>query len=294
MNIIISASARERQYNGEQAAFLKSSISVSVGTASIPKVRNYLNDGSYNDFVSELEEISSSANDLRIAIDKIIIDADSVPFTRTNIVSAQTSYLAASNMLSLYGSILEAESLSVISAAYIGINDKLNATLVALNSGNLDLAQGNLDLTKGYMQMAYTKITYENTYLAFEFGTVGVTDTSNAGVYPYIFTSKDYNVEFILAYAPENRIITINPKILLVSINDIHVRYGNAKLETEYQTYIDYSYYMSNGGYSLRDPQTNELVTLGSIVGFPRPIEDLERTSEVGRYQLYIEHPNTL
>lgn len=294
VNIIISASARERQYNGEQAAFLKSSISVSVGTASIPKVRNYLNDGSYNDFVSELEEISSSANDLRIAIDKIIIDADSVPFTRTNIVSAQTSYLAASNMLSLYGSILEAESLSVISAAYIGINDKLNATLVALNSGNLDLAQGNLDLTKGYMQMAYTKITYENTYLAFEFGTVGVTDTSNAGVYPYIFTSKDYNVEFILAYAPENRIITINPKILLVSINDIHVRYGNAKLETEYQTYIDYSYYMSNGGYSLRDPQTNELVTLGSIVGFPRPIEDLEKTSEVGRYQLYIEHPTTL
>lgn len=296
IKLVIAQSARERQYNGEQVSFAKSVLSVSTGSASIPKVRNFLNNGDFGRFQADFGFIKSTSNQLRVAIDKIIINADTIPFTLTNIDAAKTSLNTARARLNSYGAVLEVESHSVINAAYIAIEDKLTAIQNSLNGGSLDLAEGYLELTKSYMAMAFTKITYENTYLAFEFGEENAVAVVNAGIYPYIFTSNDYNIVFDLNYPLDNRVVEIQPKLVLIEIQDVHIRYGNPVLETEHNTYVDYSYYMpGNGiGYKILDVKTGLYINIATITGFPRPIEDLIKVSPVGSYRMYLKNPNTL
>lgn len=289
VTISIVESARLRQYNGQNATFSSANISLQSGSATIPKVRNFLNNGSYETFITNFDYIIDSSNQLRIAIDKIFIDADTIPFTRTNISAAQTALSIAKSRLLNYGSVLESGSSSIINSAYIGIEDKLFATLDSLNGGNLEQAESSLDLAKSYMVMASNRVRYENTYLSFEFGEEDTNDTSNVGVYHYTFVSNDFNVDFALTYTLENRFVTITPKVVLVQISDVRVKYGWAKLETEYNTYVDYAYYMLNGGFIIKDAQTGTILNIPTITGTPRPVEDLIRTSAVGRYRIVLE-----
>jgi hypothetical protein len=296
--ITLRISGMERVYDGTPMAFSKSQIASTTGDAiNLPQIRNFLNNGSFDSFKLGLKDITDTVNKLRLDITQIVITADNIPFAQTMLSTALSSLSSAKNKLNSNLTILSAENTSFTMNAYAVIEQALNSAVTGLNAGNISAASAQVEYAKNNVLDIHRRIKTENTYLAFEFGESGTTSSVNVGTYKFIFTSSDTNIEFALTHQEADRIARITQRDIIVIPKNITIRYGNGKQDQNYPNKIDLAYYINNPenrGYSLRDSRTGQLIDIEtlSLNGFPKPIEELLITAEVGRYQIVLKDPS--
>lgn len=296
--INLRISGMEKVYDGLPMAFNKTQIASTTGdTITLPQVRNFLNNGSFATFKAGLKEITDSANKLRLDIAQITITEDNIPFAQTMLSTALNSLSSAKSKLNSNLTILSADNTTFTSNTYAIIEEALNAAINGLDAGNISVASAQVDYAKNNILDVHRRIKTENTYIAFEFGDAGISSSVNVGDYKFTFTSSDINIEYTLSHPEPDRVARITKSDIIVVPKNVTIRYGNGKQDPNYPTKIDLAHYLNNPdnlGYSLRDSRTGQLVTITTIVGYPRPVEDLAINAAIGRYQLVIKNNSTL